>query len=74
MTSGARNVAGIRCIGVDRECVALDDGAGQIELRVLIPPAAGLEIRVGDERQQKEPEGKLAVGDAHRLHSSLGYE
>src|SRR5207245_3457303 len=55
------NIAAVR-IGIDGESMPLDDGAGEVELRVLVPPSARLEIRVRDERQQREPDGELAVG------------
>jgi len=56
-----RDVAGVAGVGVDGEGVALDDGARQVELRILVPAAAGEKVGVGGEGQQREPRRDAAV-------------
>jgi len=50
-----RYVAGVARVRIDGERVPLDDGARQIERRVLVPAAAGEEVGVHAEGEQGEP-------------------
>jgi len=50
-----RDIAGVARIRINRKRVALDDGARQIEGRVLIPSAAGEKVCIRCEREQPEP-------------------
>src|SRR5258708_35374402 len=66
MVPRERHVAAVAGVGVDDECVALGDGPGEVELRVLIPTAAAVEVGVRGECDQEEPFGNAAVRAAHR--------
>ena len=61
MTAAKRNVAGVAGVRIDRKRVPLDDRARHIEGRVLIPAAAGEEVRICDKRDQAEPLGHLLL-------------
>jgi len=60
-----RAVAGVVRVRVDLEGVALDDGAREIERRVLIPAGAGVEKRVHREADEEQPFGDSLVAEAH---------
>ena len=55
VTAAKRNVAGVAGVRIDRKRVPFDDRARQIEGRVLVPAAAGEEVRIDGERQDCQP-------------------
>jgi len=63
-----RHVARVPAEVVDGEGVALDDGPGQVELRVLVPPAAGVKVGVDGEGEERQPVGDPPVTHGQAFH------